>query len=156
MISVMQGSRRSLISGVLLLLTAAGTAGALQAWVSDLDLTAVLDTSPVEQAALEAGVPLVDDAEMREIVENGSHLLLDARSLQEYDRGHLPGAMALPFSDFENAFPAIAPMLNPDDPLVVYCSGPRCDDALLLAGRLTEAGFGNVSLYLEGWEGWRP
>jgi len=97
---------------------------------------------------------MVDTRQMKEITAQGSHLILDARTLAEYDQGHLPGAMSLPYSDFEDSFIALAPLLSPTDPLVVYCSSRTCDDALLLAQRLQEVGFENLSLYVDGWEGW--
>ena len=128
--------------------------GGLHAWISDLDISTSLEQSPVETAAQEAGIPVVRPGEMRTAVEAGTHLILDARSMREYDQGHIPGAMSLPLRDFESVFPGIAPLIQPEDPLIVYCSGPLCDDAYLLAGRLREAGFINVSLYLAGWEGW--
>jgi len=127
----------------------------VQAWRSGGSLSSALTVTPVEEAAREAGVEVVDTDRMRAIVATGSHLILDARPLSDYDAGHLPGAMSLPRESFETAYPELAPVLTPADPLVVYCSGPLCDDALLVIERLREAGFSGASLYLDGWEGWR-
>lgn len=110
--------------------------------------------SPVEAAAGEAGVEIIRSVEARRFQESGSHLFLDARAQHEYDQGHIPTAMPLPLRDFESAFPQIAPMLESDTPLVVYCSGPLCDDGLHLILRLREAGFEGGVLYLDGMEGW--
>ena len=146
--------RMNPLTGMVILMFLAALSGGAQAWISGKNLEAALRGTPREAAIRDAGLPLVRVPEMRRIVEGGTHLILDARSMEEYDRGHLPGAMPLPLADFEHAFPGIAPMLSPDDPLVVYCSGPRCDDALLLGQRLKEAGFANVSVFLDGWQGW--
>lgn len=146
--------RMNSLTGMVVLLFLAALSGGAQAWICGKDLAAALRGTPLEAAVRDAGLPLVRVPEMRQMVEDGTHLVLDARSMEDYDRGHLPGAMPLPLADFENAFPGIAPMLSPDDPLVVYCSGPRCDDALLLGQRLEEAGFRNVSVFLDGWQGW--
>lgn len=110
--------------------------------------------SPVEAAAGEAGVEIIGSVEARRFLELGSHLFLDARSQQEYDQGHIPMAMSLPLREFESTFPQIAPMLDSDTPLVVYCSGTLCDDGLHLILRLREAGFEGGVLYLDGMEGW--
>ncbi|MEX2606566.1 MAG: rhodanese-like domain-containing protein [Kiritimatiellia bacterium] len=132
---------------------------ALTAWMSyalspnPLTLE-VFRVSPVEAAAEEAGVDVIGTEDARTFQESGSHLFLDARSQQEYDQGHIPMAMPLPLREFESAFPQLAPMLEPDTPLVVYCSGPLCDDGLHLILRLREAGFGGGILYLDGMEGW--
>jgi rhodanese-related sulfurtransferase len=111
--------------------------------------------SPVEAAAGEAGVEIIDTVEARRFLESGSYLILDARTQQEYDQGHIPTAMPLPLREFESAFPQIAPMLESNTPLVVYCSGPLCDDGLHLILRLREAGFEGGVLYLDGMEGWK-
>lgn len=82
-------------------------------------------------------------------------LLLDARDPVLYDEeGQLPGAFSLPIRAFEAVFPEFAPILRPASPLVTYCSGPECDEALLLAERLREAGQENVKVFLGGWEVW--
>jgi len=110
--------------------------------------------SRVSIEAAELGVEIISVDQMRAIVDEGSHLILDARSQAEYDLGHIPMAMSVPFKTFEESFPMIAPILQPDSPVVVYCSGPLCDDALLLIKRMREAGFLTTSLFLEGMEGW--
>lgn len=141
--------------GCLSLLLAASVSAWMTAGLSPSRLTtAQISPSRVALQAQEQGIEVVDVATMRGMVESGSHLILDARSQSEYDEGHIPTAMSLSVKDFENSFPLIAPMLMPETPLVVYCSGALCDDALLLIGYLREAGFGNASLFLEGMEGW--
>ncbi|MDF3129780.1 rhodanese-like domain-containing protein [Kiritimatiellaeota bacterium B1221] len=108
----------------------------------------------VASQAEAAGVEIVDTAQMREIVETGSHLILDAREASAYDQAHIPTAMSVSVHQFEESFPQIAPMLQADSPLAVYCTGPYCDDGLRLILRMREAGFTGAVLYLEGMEGW--
>lgn len=150
----MKEPRETIVAGILLLLVTAAVSGGLQAWQSGVELRDILSVSPVESAAFEAGIPLLRTPEVRQIHADGTALFLDARAMQEYDQGHLPGAFSLPFHDFETAFPGVAPILSPTDPLIVYCSGPGCDDALQVALRLRDAGFATVQVYLDGWEGW--
>lgn len=109
----------------------------------------------LREEVLAAGFEVVDTSEMRRLVEEGRHLVLDARSMQEYDMGQIPGAMPLPIADFEDHFLGIAPILEPDSPLIAYCSSAECDQALLLAERLREAGYANVKIYLDGWKAWQ-
>ncbi|MCC5847425.1 MAG: rhodanese-like domain-containing protein [Verrucomicrobia bacterium] len=108
----------------------------------------------LREEVLAAGFEVVDTSEMRRLVEEGRHLILDARSMQEYDMGQIPGAMPLPIGDFEDHFLGIAPILSPDSPLIAYCSSAECDQALILAERLREAGYPNVKIYLDGWKAW--
>jgi len=45
--------------------------------------------------------------------------------------------------------------LEPDEPLVVYCAGRTCDEALVLGRQLRDAGYTGVSVYVGGYDAWR-
>lgn len=109
----------------------------------------------VESKALKAGLTIANLDDVRRIIQSQSHLLLDARPVADYDRGHLPGAMSLPQTDLATFYPQIAPMLSPDQPLLVYCSGHECDESLLLSVYLREQGFSNVTLFVGGYSEWK-
>ena len=71
--------------------------------------------------------------------------ILDVRSRGEFTRGHVPGALHIPFWKLLERPPGIP--MSPDDPLVVYCGhGPR---AWLAGAALRRRGFRRV-VYLEG------
>ena len=78
-------------------------------------------------------------------------ILLDVRSRELYDRGHLPGALHLPHAEIKAArmesFPDGAVF-------VVYCAGPHCNGACKAALRLAELGR-PVKEMIGGIEGWR-
>ncbi len=76
-------------------------------------------------------------------------VLLDARSRDAYDRGHLPGAISLPHAEIDAA--ALAAL--PDGLVVAYCWGPGCNAATKAARRLAEAGR-PVKEMLGGFEYW--
>jgi len=70
--------------------------------------------------------------------------VLDVRSPREFTRGHVPGALNIPFWKLLSGPPTL---LSPDDRLVVYCGhGPR---AWLAGAALQRRGFRRVE-YLEG------
>jgi hydroxyacylglutathione hydrolase len=74
--------------------------------------------------------------------------LLDVRSPQEWDAGHLPGARYL----FLGELPAKLRDLNPDKPTVVYCaSGYRSS---LAASLLQANGFRSVRNVPGGFAAW--
>ena len=52
-------------------------------------------------------------------VEPGT-LFLDARTLEEYEHGHIPGALHLGRANFETDFPAVESQLKTPTTLVVY------------------------------------
>jgi rhodanese-related sulfurtransferase len=72
-------------------------------------------------------------------------IVLDVRSQEEFTRGHVPGALHIPFWKLLNRAPGIR--ISLDDPLVVYCGhGPR---AWIAGAALRRHGFRRVE-YLEG------
>lgn len=65
-------------------------------------------------------------------------VLLDARTKQAWDQGHIPGAVHLPHGEI----PARAPgLLDPAVPVVTYCWGPGCNGATRAALALSLAGY---------------
>lgn len=69
--------------------------------------------------------------ELRVQLEKGDVLLLDVRPAEEYDAGHLPGAISAPLDEL----PQTLDEIPPGKTVVAYCRGPYCDfadDALAL------------------------
>jgi len=58
------------------------------------------------------------------LTDNGNSILLDVRTPEEYEEGHLPGARLIP--DYELPEQAAANLPVKEAPLIVYCmSGGR-------------------------------
>lgn len=80
-----------------------------------------------------------------------SPLVVDVRSRAEFVRGHVPGAVNIPFWRFWLRHPKIA--ARHDDPIVVYCGhGPR---ARIAAAALRRRGFHNLRYLAGHMAGWR-
>lgn len=118
------------------------------AWVGDWE-------HYIEALAYREGITLASPAQTRQLLEEGRHLVFDARAMADYDAGHLPGALPFPFEGFDESLDQYAGLLTPSQPVLGYCSGLECDDALLLLVKLRELGFTNVVLFAGGWEAWR-
>ncbi|MCC5843619.1 MAG: rhodanese-like domain-containing protein [Verrucomicrobia bacterium] len=141
--------------GILALLGVSLLTGSLSQRVSPDPLPPVHRRGPSLRTELEAaGFPMLTPGEVRTLYQAGTHLFLDARSLPEYHQSHIPGAFPVPIADFDAHFPEIAPILESDSPLIVYCGNPACDQALRLAQRLQDAGYENVSIFPAGFEAW--
>lgn len=139
----------ALVFCALLLGTAAQFLGPFRIpWVEDHSMR-------VEAMAFDAGVPVVDAAGAEELIAGGRHLVLDARELEEFHEGHLPGAVPFPYASRVDGYNEMAALLGPDQPVLVYCSGRECDDAFLLAVFLREQGSGEVVLFIDGVRGWK-
>jgi len=81
-------------------------------------------------------------------------ILIDARLPELFVRGHIPGAVSLPLSRFDESVAARLGQLRAAKLRIVYCSGPTCHDAHELALRLREQGFKDLLLYRGGIEDW--
>lgn len=84
-------------------------------------------------------------------IENGeAPRILDVRSRAEFDAGHVPGAVNIPFAQVRNR--AVTIPAGAADPVVVYCGhGPR---AWIAGASLRRRGYTNVT-YLRGhWSAW--
>ena len=102
------------------------------------------------------GIAIVTLTDLREqLAGDRPPLLFDARPSAEFFRGHIGGAMPLTLDSFDDEFPAFAPMIGPELDVVVYCSGPLCDQALRVALRIREAGYERVGVFVEGYEAWK-
>ena len=77
-------------------------------------------------------------------------VVVDTRSTESWDQGHVPGALHLPTA----LIPELAgDLLDPSVPVVTYCWGPGCDGAARAALALAELGH-QVKEMLGGFEYW--
>ncbi len=94
----------------------------------------------------------MDNTELNRKIQAGEAMtVIDVRSSAEYDKGHVPGAVHMPFW---KAFVMAKKLNRPQQQtVVVYCEhGPR---AWIAKQALKQAGFAQV-LYLTGhMAGWR-
>ncbi len=111
---------------------------------------------PDARAASSAGVALMDARMLARPSSPGVWIILDARDAREYAAGHLPGAIALPWNEFDRFYPRVEPLLeDPNQAVLVYCAHTQCDDGLTLAKELRRRGSQKVSLLQGGFESWR-
>jgi rhodanese-related sulfurtransferase len=78
-------------------------------------------------------------------------LVIDARTPEAYARGHVPGAISLPYRTIDASTTSGLPR---DKVLVTYCDGVYCNASTKAAARLTSLGF-RVKEMLDGMSGWR-
>ncbi len=117
------------------------------AWVKDW-------SDHVARQAEEEGLRPVDLGEARAIVSEGTHIIFDARPLADYDAGHIPTAMSLPFMEMHEQFSQYQMLLTPEQPVMVYCSGKECDESLELGKFLFEQGLTNIFIFVGGYDAW--
>lgn len=80
---------------------------------------------------------------------------VDARSLHEFEEGHIDSAFWMPSEEFMNGHsPAALPLLDPQSPVVVYCDGGLCDASKNVVVLLQQAGFTRCHILTDGYPGW--
>ncbi len=114
----------------------------------------------VEEARAEPALPLppglvaMDLEQARAAFDARSALFLDARKPEEYEQGHIPGALNLPPRAFEEHFLEAMDRVEAAASLVVYCEGSECSDAIETAQRLLETGKTEIYVFEGGWKAW--
>jgi rhodanese-related sulfurtransferase len=78
--------------------------------------------------------------------------VVDVRFPDDYDQGHVPGAVNLPMPKWQNAR-YLAEHLNKEAVLYLYCYTPTCHLAAQAAAKLAAAGYKVVEVE-GGWEDW--
>ena len=83
----------------------------------------------------------ISGAEAKALMDSESgYILIDARTQEEYDEGHIPGAILIP--EYEIADRAEKELPNKDQLILVYCrSGRR---SKIAAEELVKLGYTNV------------
>ncbi len=79
--------------------------------------------------------------EAKKIMDSGEeYVILDTREQDEYDEGHIPGAILIPYTEIENKAEEMLP--DKDKLILVYCrSGRR---SKIAAEALSKLGYTNV------------
>ncbi len=100
------------------------------------------------------GLQAVSLDEVRERMEDGSAVIVDARDEDFYRLGHIPGSINLPVHDFDRVYAEVSPSLPLDQPIIVYCEGFGCEMSDQLAEKLLSIGYGRILVYTGGMEEW--
>ena len=108
--------------------------------------------SPSQEAEAVIMEDVSNDAFARLMVDQPNALLLDVRTPEEWDEGHLEGAAHADYWGDEAAFQAAMDAIPRDRPVLVYCAGGGRSG--LTAKELVEAGHREVYNLEHGIGGW--
>ena len=99
--------------------------------------TSIIVAEKGEKAMYEQITP----EEAKKIMDSGEeHIILDTREQDEFDEGHIPGAILIPYTEIENKAKEMLP--DKDAQILVYCrSGRR---SKIAAEALSKLGYTNV------------
>ncbi|MFC1557944.1 rhodanese-like domain-containing protein [candidate division KSB1 bacterium] len=82
-------------------------------------------------------------------------LFLDSRNYGMYEKGHIKGALSIPYFDFEKYFKKISSKISKNGHLIIYCGGEKCNSSQKLAATLMDKGYNNVMIFQDGWNQWK-
>jgi rhodanese-related sulfurtransferase len=86
------------------------------------------------------------------IREHARFVLVEALPPASYEAGHLPGAINLPLDAIQSSAAVLAP--EKDAEIIVYCSGPTCQNSHVAARKLTSLGYERVRVFSGGKAEW--
>jgi rhodanese-related sulfurtransferase len=101
----------------------------------------------------EQGMQLVDGRQARQLfqdprLQQGTLMFVDARDEQLYREGHIPGAWEFDPYRPEKYFPAVHPLCQAAEQIVIYCNGGDCDDSEFAALTLRDVGILTNKLFI--------
>lgn len=88
--------------------------------------------------------------ELMKLVKTGQVTVLDVRPQDEYELGHLPGAVNIPFDELKQRLAELDPGME----IVAYCRAPFCVMAFEAVAYLRQKGF-NIRRLEDGYPQWR-
>lgn len=112
---------------------------------------------------VEPPTPEVSTDELKQILADGSALVLDTRPYLEYAVSHIPGALnvapkpGMAMSEYTSDVAEIGRLVNgdKDQAMVLYCNGPFCGKSKRVSADLLPEGYSNVRRYQLGAPVWR-
>ncbi len=109
----------------------------------------------------EHGLGVVDSTQVAQLLkdlrtEQDLIVFVDARNDEHYQAGHIPGAYQFDHYHPEKYLPAVMPVCQRAQQIVVYCAGGECEDSESAAIFLVQAGIPKERLFVYGggWTEW--
>jgi rhodanese-related sulfurtransferase len=112
-------------------------------------------TPPKELVLAGTKVPIVDEKQAYRFFREGDTKFVDAREEENFDDGHVKGALSLPAPRLEERLPVIESLLPKDGRIVLYCSGPDCRMAEEVGLFLAQLGYKRLYIMAAGLAAWK-
>jgi rhodanese-related sulfurtransferase len=90
--------------------------------------------------------------DIREHVRNNSAVIIDARSAEDFARGHVRGAINVPASQKESAAAQVKRNVATDQLIIIYCGSPQCPAGESVYEYLLSQGYTNMRVFKPGWK----
>ncbi len=97
---------------------------------------------------------LLSFSDIERIHKNKEALFIDARTVEEYEEGHIPDAMNIPVELGRSKKMELLNQLSKNLQIIVYCENSQCSMAERLAKEIQYLQFKYVAVYEGGWDEW--
>jgi rhodanese-related sulfurtransferase len=94
-------------------------------------------------------------SEAKKLFFQRSAVFIDARPQGDFEKGHIKGALGLPWNEVDRNFMRVTENISPDTLIITYCDGETCELSHNLAIFLLDMGFSNVRILINGWALWK-
>ncbi|WP_419770366.1 MAG: rhodanese-like domain-containing protein [Candidatus Marinarcus sp.] len=116
-------------------------------------------TEAVKSLVKQHNLSVVDYTYVKMVVSKGTRqsakaIVLDARPKMKYEMGHIPSALSLPDTKFDELYQSVLKGVAKSKELIVYCGGYDCAKSPKLAAMLKAKGYTDVKIYPAGMPQW--
>jgi len=108
----------------------------------------------VEHVNESYNIESIDIEIFRFYIKKEGSIVLDARTESDFKTGHIPGARNFSVNNFDFLFRERGDLLKLGKTILVYCSGPTCEDSHQLAVKLSEKGIKDIFVFSGGMDKW--
>ena len=118
-------------------------------------LPLVADWSPEARLTENSGESLIISLEeAKALCSDKDAVFLDARSPEDYARGHIRCAQNIPWQSFDEYIDRVFETIPDNAWIVTYCDGAHCSLSEDLAKELVSMGYEKAKVLLNGWTRW--
>ena len=124
------------------------------AFIGQWDTAQGVITANAKNGVVAGKIEIEEVIQAKQIYDSGDVLFVDARTSEDFDEGHIPGATSLPVGQFDELIDSFLDQHDIEQPIVTYCSGRTCEDSHNLAQLLIDIGYSDVTVFIDGFPGW--
>ncbi len=111
-------------------------------------------SKPFAPASIEGTTSLIAEEVVELILRDPTLVVIDSRKEEEFEKGHIEGAVNLPDTDMSREDLA-RHVPGYDNPILFYCNGPRCLRSTNAITKALEWGYRQLYWFRGGWLEWR-
>lgn len=100
------------------------------------------------------GIRFIALQEAEDLYSRGEAVFMDSRSQEEFDAGHIAGALNIPLQENKSGLNSRLLPYPSDRTLVVYCEGGDCQTSIALAKLFQTQGFRDIRVFSGGFAEW--